>query len=50
MLPREYLKYEDEAHTGEGRPEAGFLAHEVAEVMPDAVSDRGDGYLAVSTP
>jgi len=48
MLPRKYLKYATAAHTGIGRPEAGFIAQEVQEVLPSAVEARPDGYLSVS--
>ncbi|HWB38414.1 MAG TPA: tail fiber domain-containing protein [Rugosimonospora sp.] len=48
MLPRQYVKYSDETHAGEGKVEVGFLAQEVREVLPEAVDSGSDGYLGVS--
>lgn len=48
MPPREFVKFPDKNHMGTGREEVGFLAQEVREVLPEAVWENSDGYLAVS--
>ena len=40
MLPREYIKAD--------REEVGFIAQEVQEVLPEAVSEGADGFLSLS--
>lgn len=51
MIPREYVKYQSEADLASGyggKEEIGFLAPEVAEVIPEAVGIDGRGYQRVS--
>lgn len=46
LQPMRYIKYDDLAHSGEGKEEVGFIAQKVREVLPTAVTEND--VLAVS--
>jgi hypothetical protein len=48
MLPRQYVKYDNEQFKGKGKPEFGFIHDEVEAVAPEATGKGVRGYGGVS--